>query len=223
MRAFSGIISVAVLVSVSYAQEKAITPDLSKIAGGKGWTVHNAAAEAVQGEGKSAVRLKARGDSAFKIVGLALADGVEFTTGAIEIELKGKNVRQRSFLGVAFNVVDSKTLEAIYFRPFNFLAEGEFKNRAVQYLAWPEHTWEKLRKNQPGKFEGPVSSVPDPDKWFRARIEVGEKQVRVYTNDDKEPCLTVDRLAENGKGRQVGLFVDSADGMYAGFKIIPAK
>jgi hypothetical protein len=206
----------------SHGQGKVITPDLSRMAGGKGWTVHNATPEVAQVEGRAAVRLKAKGDSATGIAGLAVADGVAFTTGRIEIDLKGKGVRP-SFVGVAFNVTDEKTFEAVYFRPFNFKAEGEFKGRAVQYIAWPDHTWDKLRRNQPGKFEGPVGSVPDPDKWFHARIEVAEKQVRVYANEEKQPCLTVDRLAEGGKGRPVGLFVDTGDGLYSDFKVIPGK
>jgi hypothetical protein len=209
-------------IGESHGEEKAISPDLRMIADGKGWTVHNATAEAVEIEGKSGVRLKAKADSATGIAGLVLADGVEFTTGVIEIDLKGKSVRP-SFLGVAFNATDEKTFEAIYFRPFNFKAAGEFKSRAVQYLAWPEHTWEELRKNRPGKFEGPVTSVPDPNKWFHARVEIGNKQVRVYVNEAKEPCLRVDRLAESGKPRPVGLFVDTGEGLYAGFKVIPAK
>ena len=205
-----------------YGQEKVIAPDLGKMAGGKGWTLHNATPEALAVEGKSAVRLIAKGDSANGYAGLALADGVEFATGVIEIDLKGKSVRP-SFLGVAFNVADEKTFEAIYFRPFNFKADGEFKNRAVQYLAWPDNTWDKLRKNQPGKYKGSVSSAPDPDKWFHARIEVGAKQVRVYVNESKEPSLTLERLAASGKKRAVGLFVDSGDGQYAGLKIIPTS
>jgi hypothetical protein len=184
--------------------------------------VRNATAEASEVEGKSAVRLKAKADSATGVAGLALADGVGFTTGVIEIDLKGRSVRP-SFLGVAFNAADEKTFEAVYFRPFNFKAGGEFQGRAVQYVAWPEHPWAELRENRPGKFEGPVGSVPDPDKWFHARIEVGTKQVRVYVNGTKEPCLTVDRLAEGGGRRAVGLFVDTGDGLYAGLKVVPTK
>jgi hypothetical protein len=203
-------------------REQAVSPDLGKIAGGKGWTAHNATAEALEVEGKSAVRLKATADSATGIAGLVIADGVEFTTGVIEIDLKGRTIRP-SFLGVAFNAADEKTFEAVYFRPFNFNAGGEFKSRAVQYIAWPEHTWEELRRNRPGKFEGPVSSVPKGDKWFHARIVVETKRVRVYVNGTKEPCLTVERLAEGRTGRAVGLFVDSGDGLYANLKFVPTK
>lgn len=209
-------------MSQSYGQEKAISPDLAKIADRKGWSLHNATAEAVEVEGKSGVLLKANADSITGVAGLVLADAVEFTEGVIEIDLKGKSVRP-SFLGVAFNVADEKTFEAVYFRPFNFNAGGEFTSRAVQYIAWPEHIWNELRKNQPGKFEGPVNSVPDPDKWFHARIEIETKQVRVYVNEAKEPCLVVNRLAQDVKSRPVGLFVDSGDGLYAGLKVTKTK
>jgi hypothetical protein len=120
------------------APDKAITPDLSKIGDESSWKISNAFAEVVPVEGKKAARLKAKGDSAQGIVGLALPRGVEFATGTIEIDLKGKRVRP-SFVGVAFNVADEKTFEAVYFRPFNFKAEDEFQGRAIQYIAWPEH------------------------------------------------------------------------------------
>jgi hypothetical protein len=224
MRAlWTGLIVVGFATVAARADSKVITPDLAGMAAGKGWTITNATAETAEVDGKRGVHLVAEGDSANGVVGLVLADGVEFTTGVIELDLKGKNVRGRSFLGVAFNVAGEKTFEAVYFRPFNIKAEGEFKSRAVQYVNWPEHTWEQLRKNQPGKFEGAVNSVPDPDKWFHARIEVSEKQVRVFTNDAKEPCLTVERFLDAKKSKRVGLFVDSADGYYANLKIVPNK
>jgi hypothetical protein len=218
-----GIFLFLMLGPIGYGQEKVITPDLGKIADGKTWKVTNATAEPVDVDGRHAVRVKAKGDSADGIIGLAVVNGSQFTTGTLEVDLKGKNVRQESFLGVAFNVVDERTFEGVYFRPFNFKAEGVFKGRAVQYIAWPENTWEKLRENHQGVFEAPVNPVPDPDGWFHARIEVGEKQVRVFVEDAKEPSLTVNRLKEGGKARPVGLLVDVSDGLWANFKVTPAK
>jgi hypothetical protein len=65
--------------------------------------------------------------------------------------------------------------------------------------------------------------VPEPDNWFRARIEVGAKQVRVFVKDAKEPCLTVDRLSSSEKARPAGLFVDTGDGLYRNLSITPAR
>jgi len=198
-------------------------PDLSTVTDTRSWRLFHVSAESLALDGRQVVRLVAEGDSANGIVGLALPVALDFATGMIEIDLKGKNVRQNSFLGVAFNVADEKTFEAVYFRPFNFRAEAPMHERAVQYISWPANTWEHLRKNSPGQFEKPVSPVPDPDGWFHARIEVTEKQVRVYVNDASEPSLVTPRLAGSDRRRPVGLFVDSADGLYANMKVTSSR
>jgi hypothetical protein len=205
-----------------YAQEKTGAFDLAKVADGKTWRVSNATVESVEIDGKMAARLKAAGDSGRTgHAGLALASGAEFSIGTMELDLKGRNQRP-SFLGVVFNVADERTFEGVYFRPFNFNADEPFRLRAVQYIAWPEHTWEELRKNHCGQFEKPVNPAPDGDGWFHARIEVTEKLVRVFLNRAKEPCLTVNRLAEGRAKRPVGLFVDVAEGLFANLAVKPA-
>lgn len=210
-------------LSHAHAQEKPDTPNLATVADGKAWKVTHATAESMELDGKRAVKLMAEGDSANGIVGLALPAGLSFTTGTIDIDLKGKNLRGRSFLGVAFNVVDEKTFEAVYFRPFNFKADEPFRSRAVQYIAWPVNTWEHLRKTTPGKYENRIDPVPDPDSWFHARIEVTERQVRVFVNEAKAPSLVVERLSTGGTKRPAGLFVDSAEGVYANLKVTHQK
>jgi len=102
-----------------------------------------------------------------------LIENLEFTEGAIELDLKGSSERRHSFLGIAFNVADGKTFEAVYFRPFNFkIDDKEARGHAVQYVSWPDQTWEKLRTGHPGVYESTVNPVPDPDGWFHARIQV---------------------------------------------------
>ena len=119
--------------------------------------------------------------------------------------------------------MDGNTYEAIYFRPFNFMREGNvFRQHAVQYVAWPEHTWEKLRKGKPGVYESAIKPVPDPSGWFHARIEVAKQKVSVWVDEGKEPCLVVDRLASREKGK-VGLWVDSKEGSFRNLKIVVAK
>ena len=211
-----------VALNSANAQQPFGTPELAAVADARAWRVSHATAEALEVDGKRAIRLTAHGDSATGTVGLALPLGWSFTTGNIEVDLKGKNLRQRSFLGVAFNVIDEKTFEAVYFRPFNFKAEQPFNKRSVQYIAWPDNTWEKLRKGTPDQFENVVNPVPDPDGWFHARIEVTDSQVRVFVNDAKDASLEIARLARGGSDRAVGLFVDSAEGIYANLEITPA-
>jgi len=215
---------VLVCVPAGFAEQRATTPDLARINDGKTWKVINADFKPFVENGKAVVRLKPRGESRTgSVIGLALVEGLEFAEGAIDIDLKGKGKIQRSFVGVAFNVADEKNFEAVYFRPFNFVRDDKaFRARSVQYVAWPDYTWEKLREEKPGVFESAVNPVPNPAGWFHAHIEVTKKKVSVFVNEAKEPCLVVDRLGARENGR-VGLWVDSRDGAFANLKILPTK
>jgi hypothetical protein len=210
--------------SHGFAMDEAITPDISQMKDAKSWSLLNAECRTAIEEGKNVVRLKPRsGTSTPSNIGLALVEGLEFGTGTLEIDLKGKGKWDRSFLGVAFSVADGRNFEAVYFRPFNFMKDSEvFRARAVQYVAWPEYTWEKLRSEKPGMFESAVRPIPDPSGWFHARVVVTKQKVSVWVDDAKEPCLVVDRLAsrENGK---IGLWVDSQEGSFSKLKIRPQK
>ena len=209
------------LAPLAQGQARPVVPDLGTVADAARWRIYNAVPETVVADGRHAARLTGTSDSALGKVGLALVEGVAFDTGTIEVELKGRNVRGRSFLGVAFNVAGERQFEAVYFRPFNFKADDVFRRRAVQYIAWPDFTWERLRRERPGTFEGPIEPVPDPDGWFRARVDVTATQVRVYVDAAATPTLVVERQATGVRGRQVGLFVDASDGTFANFRVTP--
>jgi hypothetical protein len=212
-----------IYVPLSVAEEKRIEPDLSQIDDGKAWTVINAECDTAMEEGRRVVHLKPKGGNiaGASNVGLAVFEGLEFSEGNLEIDLKGKGKHERIFLGVAFNVADGKDFEAVYFRPFNFKPDDSvYRRRAVQYVAWPDHTWEKLRAGKPGVYESAVKPVPDPGGWFHARINVTKQRVSVWVNDAKEPCLVVDRLSNREKGK-VALWVDSREGTFSNLKILP--
>jgi hypothetical protein len=211
-------------VPAGSAAAKEIAPDLSRLKDAKSWSVINGEASTAMEKGKRVVHLKPKGRvPRGSNIGLALVEGVEFGEGTLEVDLKGKGKFEASFLGVAFGAADAKTFEAVYFRPFNFLRDPKvFRSRAVQYVAWPDHTWEKLRAGKPGKYEAAVKPVPDPSDWFHARVEVTKKKVRVWVDDAKEACLVVDRLGSREKGK-VGLLVDSNEGSFRNLKVLPAK
>src|SRR4029079_9736662 len=161
-------------------QKKSIEPDLSALVEAKGLKIFNRSLSGLND--KKGVRLsESPGD------GVAYLEGIEFANGAIEIDIKGKDVQQQSFVGVAFHGLDEKTYDAIYFRPFNFKTEDQARRiRAVQYISHPTYTWNKLRAENPGKYEKPVIPAPDPNDWFHARIVVASPKVSVFINDAKE-------------------------------------
>ena len=194
-------------VSVCSAQEKVIAPDLSQVNNGRLWNVINADCRTALEDGKRVVRLRPKGRANTPSdIGLALVEGLEFGEGTLEIDLKGKGAAETSFLGVAFSAVDGKTFEAVYFRPFNFMRNDQaFRVRAVQYVAWPDHTWEKLRKGNPGVYESAVKPVPDPGGWFHAHRRDEAKGERVGRRCDAAllGCRSP-QWPREGKGRIVG-------------------
>ena len=203
----------------------AVEPELAKINDGTRWRLVNGDATSASDKGQTVARLKPKADASTPSnVGMALVEGVDFGEGALEVDLQGQG-DERVFLGLAFNAGDGQHFEAVYFRPFNFTRAGTqdgqaFRSHAVQYVAWPEHTWEKLRAASPLKYEAPVAPIPDSRGWFHARVEVGKSTVRVFVDGAKQPSLVVERLA-HGKGR-VGLWVDGHDAAFRNFKILPS-
>ena len=153
--------------------------------------------------------------------GVAYPQGIELGNGTIELDVRGKDVPQQSFVGVAFHGVDGTTYDAIYFRPFNFKTDDPVRHaHAVQYVSQPTYPWQKLRAEQPGKYEQPVSPAPDPNGWFHVRVVVAAPQVKVFVNEAKEPSLVVTQLSDRRKGR-VGLWVgNNSAGDFANLKIV---
>ncbi len=198
-------------------QSKTIEPDLAALAEGKGLKAFNRSLSSLHDGTRKGVRLdESPGD------GVAYLPGIEFANGTIELDVRGKDVQQQSFLGVAFHGVDGTTYDAIYFRPFNFKAEDPARRiRAVQYISHPTYTWQKLRAEHPGKYEKAVNPVPDPNGWFRARVVVASPKVSVFVGDAKEPSLVVDQLSDRKKGL-VGPWVgNTSGGDFANLKMAP--
>jgi hypothetical protein len=224
-RAFGAVLMVLALLVAgppARAEERAIIPDLKALADGKGGTIPaDATLKWVEdAKGKPALKVQSKKDDT-----TILLDRIEFTNGVIEFDALGQSgPPQSNFLGFAFRVVGAKTHDAVYFRPFNFRAEGaEARAHAVQYISHPKYRWQVLRKDKPGQYERPITPAPDGDAWFHVRIVVEKPKVRVYVNDGKEPSLVVEELSDR-KGGGVGLWVGPGQGGYfANLKITPAK
>jgi hypothetical protein len=136
----------------------------------------------------------------------------DFTNGVIELELRGKDVFQKSFIGVAFHGQDNNIYDAIYCRPFNFLAKDSVRKlHAIQYIAHPVYTWKKLREEKNGVYEKEIVVPPDPNGWFRMKIVIADRLVNAYINDATKPSLTVEKLTDSRSGK-IGLFVGAGSG-----------
>ena len=141
--------------------------------------------------------------------GMAWIKGRQFTEGTIEFDVKGKDLLQRSFVGIAFHGVNDTTYEAVYFRPFNFkTTDAVRKLHAVQYIANPQFDWPKLRTDFPNQYEKPINPAPDPNQWFHVRLEVRRGVIKVFVNSSTSPALTVKQLVEL-RGKMIGYWAGS--------------
>lgn len=137
--------------------------------------------------------------------------------GIVELDIKGKDVRGESFLGIAFHGLDNDHYDAIYFRPFNFKSP-ERKKHSVQYIDKPDNEWEVLREKYPGKYENEVVPVPDPNDWFHAKIVINYPDIKVYVNGSAKPSLEVKQISKRKDGK-LGLWMDSEDGWFRNVSI----
>src|SRR6516164_5777854 len=95
--------------------------------------------------------------------GIAWITGLKMGNGTIEFDVKGKNVMQQSFVGIAFHGVNDTTLDVVYFRPFNFQSlDPARKGHSVQYVSLPQYDWQRLRTSFPNKYEHPITPSPQP-------------------------------------------------------------
>lgn len=207
---------------LSCASTSAVRPDVARISDPAAWTVINGETRTAVERNKHVVELApVGGNHKGSNTAVALVAGATFSTGEIDVDLRGAGEGQASFIGIAFGFADPDRYEAIYFRPFRFRSTDPVEaSHAVQYVAWPEGTWEALRARSPGVYEAAIAPVPDPASWFHARIEITATTVKVFVDGAAKPTLVVQRLrASSGP---IGLWVDSQPGSFANLELHPA-
>jgi hypothetical protein len=152
--------------------------------------------------------------------GIVWIEGSDLGDGTIEADVRGKDVMQQSFVGIAFHRKDDKTYEAVYLRPFNFRAkEPDRHQHAVQYVSVPDYDWPRLRKEFPEEFENPVDASLVPTDWVHLRIVVKGAAVQVYAGKVQSPTLEVRKLGSTDRGA-VGLWVgNNSDGDFADVRV----
>lgn len=210
---------IGILFSIScLAQDgNTITPDLTDLVKNKKITAFNRGVSILNdAQNKNGIHMDEKEGN-----GVAWLNGIQFSNGTIELDIKGRNVLQRSFVGFAFHGLNDSTMDAVYFRPFNFqLYNVQRKNHSVQYISLPVYDWQKLRTEFPNKYEHFIDPSPQPDSWFHVRIEIKTQQIKVYVNNNSNPSLVVDQIT-NRKDGMVGFWVgNNSDGDFANLKIV---
>jgi hypothetical protein len=151
----------------------------------------------------------------------------DFGDGTIEVDVAGALAPDapfyaRGFIGVAFRIADepAMTFESIYLRPTNGRADDQVRrNHSIQYWAYPDHPFERLRAEEPERYESYVDIAPG--QWTHMRIEVRGARARLFVNHAEQPSLIVNdmKLGDRQRGG-VGLWIESGTiGYFAGLEI----
>ncbi|MFZ1412615.1 MAG: hypothetical protein WAS07_14275 [Micropruina sp.] len=138
---------------------------------------------------------------------------IEFLDGMIEVDLLARlnghwPEGARGFAGLAFHVQqEENSFECVYLRPTNGTrahAPSPRNERAIQYFAYPDWRFERLRTERPGAYE--AGAPIDIDEWITLRLDVAGDEVRALVNG--EECLSVAPTLLHSEGGRIGLFVD---------------
>lgn len=171
-----------------------------------GLQLQNVTAEPATLDGKKGLRLTLAPGAQPDLEQLAAIEGVEFSNGVIEAEIAGAPAPgadrgARGFVGIAFRLqADRKTFDAFYLRPTNGRADDqERRNHAVQYIAHPEWTWDRLRKETPSRYEAYVDLLPGT--WTKVKIEVRGERARLYVHDNEQPTLIVNDVKSGASAK----------------------
>ena len=127
----------------------------------------------------------------------------------------------QGFIGVAFRAnEDDTSYESIYLRPNAGRSENQSaRNHTVQYYAYPDYKFDKLRNPEYG---GQYETYADVglDEWITMRVEFKEKVAKLYLNDQEYPSFIVNEMKGDAKSGSIGLWVDIAtEGYFKDLKI----
>ncbi len=180
------------------------------------WTTVNRRAVTLDSAGRTILRLdEAPG------AGMIWTAATDFGDGTIELDIRGRDVFQKSFPGIAFRCASSVACDIVYLRPFNFRSADPTRHaHALQYTSYPDFSWERLRADSPGKYESAVVPEPKPDDWVHLRLELHGTDLQVFVNHASAPSLRVKTLGGRTHGG-IGLWVgDLSPGDFANLSIV---
>ncbi len=204
---------------------------------GKEFEITNAKAAVVKINGKKALkverdldklgfdetRLEATVDEPHfaKLKGLDLQNGIIEFKMLSRIQNPSPFKNAQGFIGLAFRVAeDNSAFESIYLRPGVGRKDNQIaRNHTVQYFAYPDFKFEKLRKPEyKNQYEG-YADV-GLDEWIKMRYEISGASVKLFINHQKSAVFVVPQMLGKSKSGSIGLWVDiGTEGYFRDLKI----
>ncbi|QOK99335.1 alpha/beta hydrolase (plasmid) [Ralstonia pseudosolanacearum] len=154
---------------------------------------------------------------------------VDFRDGTIEVDVASDLARDapayaRGFVGISFRIDGQGQFESVYLRPTNSTADDQQRrNHSVQYVAYPDFRFNRLREEAPEKYETHADLALG--RWIHMKLVVAGSQARLYLDRKPEPALVVNDL-KLGPTQQGGVGIWLESGTIAHFRnlqIAPAN
>lgn len=141
---------------------------------------------------------------------------VDLENGVIEVKMLSRIQnpspfeQAQGFIGLAFRIKENDSaFEAIYLRPKVGRSENQYaRNHTVQYYAYPNYKFDKLRIEADGAYE--TYADVGLNEWITMRIEINGGRAALYINGQKHPSFIVQKLKGATTHGQVALWVDIA-------------
>lgn len=139
---------------------------------------------------------------------------MDFQDGTIEVDVASELASDapdyaRGFIGITFRIDEQGQFESIYLRPTNSTAnDPERQKRSVQYVAYPDFRFNRLRAETPGTYEGAADIALG--RWIHMKVVVEGSRARLYLDRKPEPVLVVNDLKLGPEQRGgVGVWLES--------------
>jgi hypothetical protein len=151
---------------------------------------------------------------------------LEFGDGVVEVDVASELVTgapgyARGFIGLTFRIDNEGRFESIYLRPTNSVADDQVRrNHSVQYVAYPDYRFDRLRRESPEKYESYAKL--DLGRWIHMKIVVSGQKAVLYLDGNTEPALIVNDL-KFGPDQHGGVGVWLESGTVAYFRNLTVR
>ncbi len=144
---------------------------------------------------------------------------LDFSDGVVDVEVASELAPDapayaRGFVGLTFRIDNDGRFESIYLRPTNSTADDQIRrNHSVQYVAYPDYRFDRLRREFPEKYESYAEL--DLGRWIQMKIVVSGTKAELYLDGKARPALIVNDLKLGSAQRGgVGVWLESGTVAY---------
>jgi hypothetical protein len=145
-----------------------------------------------------------------KLKNIDLENGIIEVKMLSQIQSPSPFDQAQGFIGMAFRINENDSAyESIYLRPRVGRSDSQYaRNHTVQYYAYPDYKFDKLRKETNSAYE--TYADVDLNEWITVRIEVSGSKANLFVNNSKHPSFIVEKLKGSTSHGQIALWVDIA-------------